>query len=169
MRDNQKQKVYDAEHQFCRMLDTVELDGTIDFFGSRVAVDTDRKFTRVADVQRFVDAIVTSLLPEHRSVVPTVVVRKGEAKAVYRSSDNTICVPEAKWALRESVILHEMAHWLVAHSLDRSTCEAHGPEFAGIFVDLVSRVMGSGSAMVLSACLDGSGVRMVSTPQSVSV
>ena len=57
------------------------------------------------------------------------------------------------WALRELVVLHEIAHHLCAAE------PAHGPEFVSTFYDLAEAVMGPEVAHVLRVVYSQEGVR----------
>ena len=67
----------------------------------------------------------------------------------------TIAVPEDRsaWALRELVVLHEIAH----HLCDADP--AHGPEFVATFCQLTAAVMGAEVAFVLRMVYAKEGVR----------
>lgn len=67
----------------------------------------------------------------------------------------TIAVPEDRsaWALRELVVLHEIAH----HLCDADP--AHGPEFVATFCELTAAVMGAEVAFVLRMVYAKEGVR----------
>jgi putative metallohydrolase (TIGR04338 family) len=87
----------------------------------------------------------------------TVRARRGATAAHYENSDGAaaIAVPDrrATWALRELVVLHEMAHHL-------SDAEPpHGPEFVATFCELAEAVMGPEVAHVLRVVYAKEGVR----------
>jgi hypothetical protein len=67
----------------------------------------------------------------------------------------TIAVPQDRsaWALRELVVLHEIAHHLT------DTDPAHGPDFVTTFCDLAAAVMGAEVAFVLRMVYAKEGVR----------
>ncbi len=72
-----------------------------------------------------------------------------------RHDSATIAVPDqrASWALRELVVLHEIAHHL-------SNAEPpHGPEFVAAFCDLADAVMGPEVGHVLRVVYAKEGVR----------
>lgn len=130
-RDSDRSKVYEAEWEVRTMLDR---PGTLTIHGSVIAVPEERKFGRVEDVQRYVDAV-----REHIGYKPEIKVRKrkGNTKATYQYGLNTIAVPDADWSLREIVILHE-----IAHALAGPAGQSHGPRFRTNFVALMERVLG---------------------------
>jgi putative metallohydrolase (TIGR04338 family) len=144
MRDNQKGKVYESEHLLEWILDHSVDDPQVVMGGSTLVLSPEAKFSTPEAVQAYVDQVLA-----HPGVVErfghswvSVRKRKGTAKAHY--SSGTIAVPDAKWALREVVILHELAH-----HFDVSGTEAHGAIFTGIFLDLIGKVMGFQTQLAL--------------------
>ena len=87
----------------------------------------------------------------------TVRARRGATAAHYERFDDgaAIAVPDGRstWALRELVVLHEIAHHL---------CDAeppHGPEFVATFCELAEAVMGPEVGHVLRVVYAKEGVR----------
>jgi putative metallohydrolase (TIGR04338 family) len=85
--------------------------------------------------------------------------RAGNGRAHY--ADGVIALPlqglvGERWAARESVVLHELTHHLVAHA--HPGVAAHGPEFCGDEVLLVEIVLGPEAALLLRAAFDGAGI-----------
>ena len=83
--------------------------------------------------------------------------RRGRTAAHYErhEGDAVIAVPARRdrWALRELVVLHEVAHHL---------CDAtppHGPEFVGAFCELAGLVMGPEVEHILRVVYSKEGVR----------
>ncbi len=67
-----------------------------------------------------------------------------------------IAIPSAadgRWALRELVVLHELAH-----HLDGTTGPAHGRGFVLTLIELVGLVLGPEAAFVYRVVLSDSGV-----------
>lgn len=158
-RDTHRSAVYAAEEQWSRQ---IARGGVIDFFGSPLHVPTERRFADIASVQRYVDDVLSLIGVITRwPAVPPVRVREraGTGRAHY--SEGVIALPLAgavgeRWAARESVVLHELTHHLVAHA--HPGVAAHGPEFCGEEVLLVEIVLGPESALLLRAAFDGSGI-----------
>ena len=67
----------------------------------------------------------------------------------------TIAVPDRQttWALRELVVLHEIAHHVAQSD------PPHGPEFVATFCELASAVMGAEVGYVLRVVYAKEGVR----------
>jgi putative metallohydrolase (TIGR04338 family) len=157
--DTWRSRVYSAEDQFSSLLDR---GGVIDFFGSRIQVEPQRRFGELESVRRYVERvtqIIASQYPKYCSVdPPRIRARKGVAKAHYEYTTKTIALPVAdQWALRESVILHEYAHHLT--SVEQSQGRAsHGPEFTAAMLALVDSVLGESAALLLRTGYQEAGV-----------
>lgn len=160
-RDSQRAKVYAAE-QFVRTLfdRAAEHDSrVVDFFGAQLTLPPEGRFGSVEAVQRYVDDVLAH--PAVRELWPTatplgVRARRGSTAAHYeRSADvATIAVPDrSTWALRELVVLHEIAHHL------RDTDPPHGREFVVAFCALAGAVMGAEVEHVLRVVYNKEGVR----------
>ena len=161
-RDTQRSKVYAAE-QFVRTLfDRAGERGnrSIEFFGAQLTLPPEVRFASVESVQRYVDEVLD--LSEATARWPTagplsVRARRGTTAAHYEHDGRgaVIAVPErhTTWALRELVVLHEVAHHL-------SPLEPpHGPEFVATFCELAEMVMGPEAAHVLRVVYAKEGVR----------
>jgi putative metallohydrolase (TIGR04338 family) len=76
--------------------------------------------------------------------------RAGAAKAVYESDTRTIALPThrvgGRWAMRELVVLHELAHHL-------SSDVEHGPQFVQVMVELVAELLGAEAGFLLRSAL----------------
>ncbi|MDT5219818.1 MAG: hypothetical protein QOF15_1923 [Mycobacterium sp.] len=162
-RDSQRAKVYAAE-QFVRiMFDRAAEHGSpsVDFFGTQLTLPPEGRFASVASVQRYVDQVLA--LPAVRLQWPDVAplrvrARRAATAAHYenRGGAGTIAVPDrdtADWAMRELVILHEMAHHLC------QTAPPHGPDFVVTMCTLTELVMGPELGHVLRVVYAKEGVR----------
>ncbi|EKF25819.1 hypothetical protein C731_0159 [Mycolicibacterium hassiacum DSM 44199] len=161
-RDSQRSKVYAAEQFVRTMFDRAaeHHNRVVDFFGTSLTLPPEAKFGSREDVQRYVDDVLA--LPGVRARWPdagplNVRGRRGERAAHYELTDAgaVIAVPDAsaRWALRELVVLHEIAHHL---------CDAeppHGPEFVATFCELAATVMGPEVGHVLRVVYAKEGVR----------
>jgi putative metallohydrolase (TIGR04338 family) len=153
--------VYDAEGQVRALLERADATGhrTARVGGATLTLPVERRFGDVADVARYVEAVqalgwVRRLWPAAAPV--RVRSRAGARMAHY--ADGVIAVPPrargGAWALRELVVLHELAHHLAPG-------DRHGPEFVGVFVELVGRIVGPEAGQVLTVCLYEAGARLV--------
>lgn len=161
-RDAQRAKVYAAEEFVRTLFDRTAEHGdpVVDFFGTRLTLPPEARFASVPTVQRYVDKVLRQPAVRERwpAAAPLRVrSRRGATAAHYeRAGDGaTIAVPEGRsaWALRELVILHEMAHHLVASD------PPHGPLFVATFCELAATVMGPEVAYVLRVVYAKEGVR----------
>jgi putative metallohydrolase (TIGR04338 family) len=161
MRDNQKSRVYAAEHLVGDVLNTVARTDarTFDFYGSTLALPDERKFGDIAGVQRYLDQVldlnwVRDTWPTLAAQPVTVRSRKGAAHAAYRLG--VIAVPDHQqgisWAMRELVVLHELAHHLARGG------EAHGVQFVSTYLHLVNELVGHEVGLLLTDAYARNGV-----------
>jgi putative metallohydrolase (TIGR04338 family) len=161
-RDTQRAKVYAAEEFVRTMFDRASEHGnrSVDFFGTKLTLPPEGRFASVPAVQRYVDDLLAHPAVRTRwaDAGPLRVrARRGATAAHYEHWDDgaTIAVPEQRtsWALRELVVLHEVAHHL-------SNAEPpHGPGFVAAFCDLADAVMGPEVGHVLRVVYAKEGVR----------
>lgn len=161
-RDTQRAKVYAAE-QFVRTLfdrAAERNNPVVEFFGAHLTLPPEGRFASVPSVRRYVDDVLA--LPAVRERWPaagglSVRARRGVTAAHYErtGAGAVIAVPERQstWALRELVVLHEIAHHL---------CDAeppHGPQFVATYCALTEAVMGPEVGHVLRVVYANEGVR----------
>lgn len=166
MRDNQQALVYNSEQMFRKVLDRSSEIPTIEIYGSNFVIAQDRNFGDLQSAQRYVDGIlslnwVKSTWDSVAGQKVTVVPRKGNEHAHYQN--NTIALPNYLskngrnfWAMREVVVLHELAHHLTKFDA-RSD---HGPLFAGTFVKLVKELMSEEDGFILTHFMLENGVKI---------
>ncbi|OHW64747.1 TIGR04338 family metallohydrolase [Mycobacterium avium] len=162
-RDSQRSRVYAAEEFVRTLFDRAAEHGSpaVEFFGTRLTLPPEGRFGSVPSVQRYVDQVLA--LPAVRQRWPDVPPlrvrpRRAATAAHYENRDGAgvIAVPDrdtAEWALRELVVLHEVAHHL---------CRAgppHGPEFVATICELTELVMGPEVGHVLRVVYAKEGVR----------
>ncbi len=170
VRDNQRAKVYAAEEFVRTLFDRAAEHGNrvVDFFGTQLTLPPEGRFGSVAAVQRYVDEVLVHAAQRWPGTAPlSVRARRGLTAAHYESDDAderstpasrdtaVMAVPDARttWALRELVVLHEVAHHL-------STAQPpHGPEFVATFCELAEMVMGPEVGHVLRVVYAKEGVR----------
>jgi putative metallohydrolase (TIGR04338 family) len=155
-RDTQRAKVYAAEEFVRTLFDRAAEHGNrvVDFFGTQLTLPPEGRFATAAAVQRYVDDVLAHVGTDRPL---TVRARRGATAAHYERGDDgaTIAVPDSRtsWALRELVVLHEIAHHL-------SDAEPpHGPEFVATFCELADAVMGPEVAHILRVVYAKEGVR----------
>lgn len=167
-RDTARSAVYAGENLVARLLDRSAQYPIVEIAGSRVTLPPERHFGDLAGVQRYVDAVLALDWVRHRwpaAAEPlTVRERHGASKAHYEPAPSgarstaTIAVPvrgsDARWALRELVVLHEIAHHLTGAALEIG----HGPAFTALMLELAGGVMGEEIAFLLRVAWSDSGV-----------
>lgn len=161
MRDNQRSAVYDAEALVRNIFNRADQRGirSVEVMGSTITLPVERKFGSVESVQNYCNQVLALnwvLETWPRAVISaTVRSRAGNTAAHY--SNNTIAVPNdrnGRWAMRELVVLHELAHHL--GSVDDAP---HGPEFVGRYLTLVGEIIGPEATFLLRAMFLAGGVR----------
>jgi putative metallohydrolase (TIGR04338 family) len=162
-RDSQRSKVYAAEEFVRTLFDRAaeHESSAVDFFGTQLTLPPEGRFGSVAAAQRYVDQVLA--LPAVRDRWPGVSPlrvrsRRAASAAHYESYDDAgvIAVPDrdtADWALRELVVLHEVAHHLCQAQ------PAHGPEFVDTLCTLSELVMGPELGHVLRVVYAKEGVK----------
>ena len=143
-RDAQRSRVYAAEEAWALRLDAARRGARRAVVGgSTVTLPQELRFGTLEDAQRYAD--------EHVGELPPVRLRqrKGHAAAHYAPPDD-VALPLPRygepWALRESVLLHELAHHVAFHT--HGTAD-HGPSYTACMLDLVARVLGEEAAFAL--------------------
>jgi putative metallohydrolase (TIGR04338 family) len=159
----QRSKVYAAEEFVRTLFDRAGEHGSpaVEFFGAQLTLPPEARFGSVPAVQRYVDEVLA--LPAVRRGWPAtprlqVRARRAASAAHYENRHGTgvIALPDldtAEWAMRELVVLHEIAHHL---------CDAqppHGPRFTATLCKLAEVVMGPEVGHVLRVVYAKEGVR----------
>ncbi|WP_406268087.1 TIGR04338 family metallohydrolase [Nocardia sp. NBC_00881] len=167
VRDTQRAKVYDAEQLVRGVFDRADEHGvrTVELYGSQLTLPIERRFASVESVQRYADKVLALNWVRAQWARAAVSVRvrsrAGTAAAHYQAGDAVLAVPlhtgGTAWALRELVVLHELAHHLESAPAEVAP---HGPEFCGRYLDLVDGVVGPEAALLLRATMLGCGVRL---------
>ncbi|MEZ0053413.1 putative metallohydrolase (TIGR04338 family) [Mycobacterium sp. MAA66] len=162
-RDSQRSAVYAAE-QFVRTLfDRAGERGNrvVEFFGTQLTLPPEARFASLEAVRRYVDEVVAmpAVAARWPSAGPLAVrARRGTMAAHYEGAERggVIAVPEreSSWALRELVLLHE-----IAHHLADAVPPPHGPAFTATFCQLCEMVMGPEVGHVLRVVYAKEGVR----------
>jgi putative metallohydrolase (TIGR04338 family) len=162
-RDSQRSKVYAAEEFVRTLFDRAaeHASTSVEFFGTQLTLPPEARFGSLASVRRYVDDVLA--LPAVRREWPKVAplrvrARRAATAAHYenRAGTGVIAVPDhqdAGWAMRELVVLHEIAH----HLCDASP--PHGSQYIATLCTLAELVMGPEAGHVLRVVYAKEGVR----------
>ncbi|WLP92065.1 TIGR04338 family metallohydrolase [Gordonia sp. NB41Y] len=162
-RDVGRAQMYAAERLVFRMFERAGSARTVQIAGTELTLPTEALFGSVDSVRDYVSRVVSmpAVLERFpRSGVPVAVrSRGGFRSAEYRrvGGHAEIAIPdtrEGRWALRELVVLHELAH-----HLDDGDGPAHGRGFVLTLTELVGTVLGPEAGFVYRVILAESGVR----------
>jgi putative metallohydrolase (TIGR04338 family) len=162
-RDWQRSKVYAAEEFVRTLFDRAAEHGSrsVEFFGAQLTLPPEARFGSVPAVQRYVNDVLAlpSVRRQWPKVAPLTVRSRRAATAAHyenRYGTGVIAVPDldtADWAMRELVVLHEIAHHL---------CDAqppHGSQYVATLCTLAELVMGPELGHVLRVVYAKEGVR----------
>ena len=165
-RDGQRARVYRAEDAWAARLDAARSGARLAIVaGSAVLLPAERRFGTLEGAASYLARVVA--LPATVAcwgVLPTPVLRlrAGAAKAHWEPP-GVIAVPVPvhgePWALRETVLLHELAHHVVHHAVLADPLAGrqigggrqigHGPGFPAALLALVVIVLGEEAALAL--------------------
>jgi len=158
MNDTGRSRVYAAEAQVRALFDSADEHGvrTVHTHGSALELPVERRFASVESLQAYIDAAlalnwVRAQWPRAATAV-RVRARRGQGGAHYEARPPVIAVPLHAWALRELVVLHELAHHLVW-----GTDDGHGPVYVTCYTELVSEIVGPEAGFVLRTALHEAG------------
>ena len=158
-KDADRLKVYRAEQQVASALSTSS--GNFDFFGSKLYVQPETMFRTLDEIRIYVDEVLRKFEVRSKVHISSVIVRerRGNLEAHYEYETKTIAIPtNTNWAMRELVILHEVAHHI---TWDRTPhVAAHGAEFLQTYLELVSQEQGVEASLLLRTAFDAQGLRI---------
>jgi putative metallohydrolase (TIGR04338 family) len=166
-RDTQRAKVYDAEQLVRGVFERADEHGnrTVEIYGSHLTLPIERRFASVDSVQTYTDKVLRLNWVRtqwDRAAVPVLVrSRAGATAAHYELAHAVLAVPlhtgGSAWALRELVVLHELAHHLESAP---ASVAPHGPEFCARYLELLDGVIGPEAGLLMRATMVGCGVRL---------
>ena len=142
--DSQRQRVYDAEDAWALLLDAARRGAVrAEVAGSAVVLPAETVFGTLEAAQAYADHWTQGLPPVR------VRRRKGHRRAHWEPPGViALPVPEhgQPWALRETVLLHELAHHAAFH---RDGVTDHGPSYTSRMLELVGQALGAEAALAL--------------------
>ena len=156
VRDGQRAKVYRAEDAWALRLDAARRGaGQAVVANSRVLLPAELQFGTLDAAKAYATA---RLAPWD---VPPVVLRERRGRTqAHWEEPGVIALPQTQhgtpWAMRETVLLHELAHHL-AFFLDESS--THGPTYTRRMIALVTEALGEEAALALRVDYAEAGVR----------
>lgn len=151
-RDGQRARVYRAEDAWAGRLDAARLGAPLARVGgSRLVLPAERRFGALPTAQDYAARVLA--LPELRAfgplAAPVLRTRRG-VRAAHWEPPGVIALPVPEhgepWALRESVLLHELAHH-VGETL--GLCHRHQAPFPAVVLVLVDAALGPEAALAL--------------------
>ncbi|HEY5852808.1 MAG TPA: TIGR04338 family metallohydrolase [Aldersonia sp.] len=167
VRDVQRGRVYDAEQLVRTVFDRTDENRlrVVETHGSQLTLPVERRFASLESVQTYVRKVLALNWVRARwarAAAPVQVrARLGATSAHYELATATLAVPMhaggTAWALREFVVLHELAHHL---DPDPDRTAAHGPEYCERYLDLVDGIVGAEAAFLLRATMLDCGVKI---------
>lgn len=165
-RDSKRSAFYAAERMIFRMMDRPGGGAhTVELAGATLTVPAEARFASVDSVQRYVDRVLALEGVVERfgraTIALSVRSRRSESAAHYNSARAEIAIPatdENRWAMRELVVLHEVAHHLDVAIHAEPPGAVHGPGFVHTLIDLVGLVLGPEIALVYRVMLGDAGL-----------
>ena len=128
--------------------------------GSTITLPSERKFASIASIQLYLDRVLELDWVRDQWLPRPITVREraGQKAAHYEPDTATVAVPpqsgSTSWAMRELVVLHELAHHLGNEQ------PPHGPAFLGRLLRLVDELIGPEGAFVLRTTLYDCGAQV---------
>jgi putative metallohydrolase (TIGR04338 family) len=152
-RDGQRSRVYRAEDDWARQLDAARLGAELaTVAGSSVLLPAERRLGTLAAAEDYCAAVLS--LPAVSAVAgalapPSLRVRKG-VTAAHWEPPGVIALPLPQhgepWALRETVLLHELAHHVAETT---GLASGHRAPFPAVVLLLAGAALGPAAVLAL--------------------
>jgi putative metallohydrolase (TIGR04338 family) len=147
MIDHLQHAVYRAEDQWSALIDR---GGPVDFFGSTIHAPVQMRFGSLEAVNRYVQHVCRSQAVDP----PQIRHRKGGSRAHY--ANGVIAIPTHEpWAMRESVVLHEIAHHIC---ISNAGVPLHDRHFTAAMLTLVQDNLGYEAELLLRTGYQAAGI-----------
>lgn len=132
---------YEKENDYIDMCNhAFEYGGSVILQGDRLTLEPNAQFTTGRELVSFVESMVFNpWLCAEFGIIPApsmVVSKKLKKRSHYNPSTATITIAQQKWAMTNSVVLHEFAHHIVSVK-NMSDNDVHGDTFASVYATLV--------------------------------
>lgn len=167
-RDAQRSRVYRAEDAWAARLDAARLGAVLaTVAGSSLVLPGERRLGDLQAASRYAAQVLT--LPAVVAAVgvvgpPRLRVRRG-VRAAHWEPPGTIALPVPvhgePWGLRETVLLHELAHHVGETT---GTVHGHRPPFPAVVLLLVGAALGEAAAFALRVDYGQAGVQVGHLP-----
>lgn len=150
-RDVTRSRAYEAESRLCEFLARQHDCPTVSIAGSIIALPTERRFGDLEGVQRYVDSVmalnwVQAEFPQAGPI--SVRERAGDRFAHYQGGVIAVPLRGTRWAMREVVVLHELAH-----GLNPLMGPSHGKSFQHTFCELLSGCLAPEAGFLMQVLL----------------
>ena len=152
-RDSQRARVYRAEDAWAARLDAARRGAPLArLAGSDLVLPAERRFGTLDSAADYAARVLTlpAVVSGIGAVAPPALRPRAGVRAAHWEPPGVIALPVPvhgePWALRESVLLHELAHHL-GESLD--LCRRHRSPYPAVLLALVAAVLGPEAALAL--------------------
>ncbi len=152
-RDVQRARVYRAEDAWAARLDAARLGAPrATLGGSSVLLPAERRFGRLEEAASYAARVLAldDVLKAFGAIEPPVLRARAGLRAAHWEPPGVIALPVPvhgePWALRESVLLHELAHH-VGETTGRS--DRHHAPYPAVLLRLVAAALGPEAALAL--------------------
>lgn len=157
-RDPQQSKLYYAERQLWDIFDTCAQthNPEVEVEHQLLTLPPEGKFADIARLQKYYDDVCAMMGAPSVSVRAS---RNDHGNAFTRCLAQEIVIPDGRdrWAMRELVVLHELAHHITFNQ--SPLCESHGGEFVANYIELLTRVMGEPAGWCARVIYSKNGVK----------
>ncbi len=158
MADKDQSMVYAGEHMVEGMLSEANREGgarTVEIAGTMLTLPVERRFASIDSIQTYVDKVLglPSVVELYHPGPCRVRERRGNRMAHYCAGVIAIhTASQDRWAAREIVVLHELAHHL-------TNGDGHGSKFREALIFLTEICMAPEVAFALRVCWVMSGLK----------
>ncbi len=161
-RDGQRARVYRAEESWAARLDAARRGAPLaTVAGSEVLLPAERRLGGLEAARAYLARVLglPDVVAAFGVVAPPGLRLRRGTRAAHWEAPGTIAVPVPAhgepWALRETVVLHELAHH-VGHLT--GLADRHGAPYPAVLLTLVAAVLGEEAAFALRVDYGQSGV-----------